>query len=171
MRGAAWDFNSLLENLTRSLDCEGSREARGVIDMRDRDFRLGLLVGLVLEELSEFMFESQFRSLSVLGSMPILCSFFLMHEFQKFLISLSVRLGSWVNHLYISFTHQKYQHMKIARALHVSQFNIVHAGIQQYKPLINTPQFQFIQFECTTKLWKCCEFTRSYQEQHVATNS
>jgi hypothetical protein len=129
MRGAAWGLNSLLENLTRPLDCEGSREARGVIDMRDGDFRLGLSVGLMLEELSGFMFESPFTSLCVLGSMPMLRSFFLMHEFQKFLISLSVRPGSWVaicDHLHISFTHQKYQHMKIARALHASQFNIVH---------------------------------------------
>jgi len=53
--------------------------------------------GLMLEELSPGMLESPpFTSLCVLGSMPMFRNFFLMQEFQKFFISLSVRPGSWV---------------------------------------------------------------------------
>lgn len=94
MRGA-WGLNSLLENLTRPPDCDGSNDARGEIDMRDDDLR-ELSVGLMLEEFSGCMFESPLTSLCVFGSMPMFRSFFLMHEFQKFFISLSVRPGSWV---------------------------------------------------------------------------
>lgn len=64
--------------------------------MRDEDLR-GPSDGLMLEELSGIMLElSPFTSLCVLGSMPMLRNFFLMQEFQKFFISLSVRPGSWV---------------------------------------------------------------------------
>lgn len=120
-------MNSLLENLTRPPDCEGSREARGEIDMRDDDLR-GLSVGLMLEEFSGFMFESPFTSLCVLGSMPMLRSFFLMHEFQKFLISLSVRPGSWVaicDHLQL-LTHQTNQHMFARLHRSTAQDKLIH---------------------------------------------
>lgn len=99
MRGA-WGLNSL-----RRRWFGGAEE--GFEEVREDDLLLkweaAASDGLRLEELSPgiwmlLQLESTplLTSLCVLGSMPMLRNFFLMQEFQKFLISLSVRPGNWV---------------------------------------------------------------------------
>lgn len=83
-------LNSLLVNLTNPVELPVM-----TCEFEEVDLWHSLLGLISLEELSpRNADESEPTSLCVLGSMPMLRSFFLIQEFQKFLISLSVRPGN-----------------------------------------------------------------------------